>query len=164
MDQPVGKQIGMQAAGHNRKAYAFGVVDAHNGDVVVRTYDRKRSKEFTNFLDVLRQAYPDTFLYIILDNYAIHKTEDVEDVLTMDGQMELVFLPTYSPNLNRREDIWRTFCFHMTKNMLHPSLEALIEATEEYFEPRPADASVEEVFMREKITRLGRNHLSSHWN
>ncbi|MFQ5885238.1 MAG: IS630 family transposase, partial [Thermoplasmata archaeon] len=125
MYQPVGEQMRIQAAGNNRKAYAFGVVDAHNGHPVVRTYDRKRSKEFMSFLEVLREAYPDIFIYIVLDNYAIHKTKEVEEVVELDGRMELVFLPTYSPNLNRMEDIWRTFHSHITKNRLYPSLEAL---------------------------------------
>ncbi len=150
----MGEQIRIMAAGRNRKAYAFGVVDAHNGDVVVRTYDRKRSKEFMAFLDVLRETYPDVFIYIVQDNYSIHKTDKVEETVELDGRMELVFLPTYSPNLNRMEDEWRTFHSHITKNMLHPSLEALLEATEEYFEPMPPGASVEEVFVREKSQDL----------
>jgi putative transposase len=133
--QPVGEQIRIPAPGRNRKAYAFGTVDAHTDGVVVSTYERKRSMEFVAFLRELREAYPDVFLYIIIDNYVIHKTKEVEAFLAEDRRMEMVFLPTYSPNLNKMEGVWRVFHARVTKNHLYPSLAAELEATEAYFKP-----------------------------
>jgi putative transposase len=152
--QPVGQQVRIPAAGQNRKAYAFGTVDAHSEEVVVSTYPRKRSKEFVAFLHELREAYPDVFLFLIIDNYAIHKTKEVEEFLAEDQRMALVFLPTYSPNLNEMEGVWRVFHARVTKNRLYPSQEDQLEATERYFAPMAPQPSGEEVLTRETIQDL----------
>ncbi|MFQ6129113.1 MAG: hypothetical protein ACE5QW_09465 [Thermoplasmata archaeon] len=68
--------------------------------------------------------------------------------------MELAFLPTYSSNLKRMEEILRRFHSHITKNLLHTSSEALFEATERDFDPVALMPSVEDVFMLVKSQSL----------
>ncbi|MEN4006915.1 MAG: transposase [Methanobacteriaceae archaeon] len=45
-------------------------------------------------------------LNIVLDNYSVHKTKLVQKVAEILN-INLIFLPPYSPDLNPIEDVWR---------------------------------------------------------
>ena len=69
----------------------------------------------------------------ILDNAKIHKATDVEIACEILN-IELLFLPTYSPELNPIEDLWR-----IIKSVVYSadynSLDELVEIiTEEFYE------------------------------
>jgi len=53
--QPQGRQNRVPAAGQNRKCYCFGAIDFSGAQVSFRLADRKRSAEFVDFLETLRQ-------------------------------------------------------------------------------------------------------------
>ncbi|MFI6225167.1 transposase [Nocardia salmonicida] len=58
--------------------------------------------EFPSFLKSLRARWPGEKLYLICDNYSVHKRAEVR-AWCADNDVELVFLPTYSSWLNRIE-------------------------------------------------------------
>ncbi len=63
---------------------------------------------FINFLEEICQKY-DKPITLILDNAPIHKAKGIQpriDALKKKG-LTLYFLPTYSPELNRIEVLWR---------------------------------------------------------
>jgi transposase len=56
----------------------------------------------------LTQMYPQADrLYVVQDNWSIHRHPDVLDALSELGQIEPVWLPTYAPWLNPIEKLWR---------------------------------------------------------
>ena len=58
-----------------------------------------------DFLRALLETIPQGPIYLILDNYGVHKSKRTRRFLARYGQrIGLVFLPTYSPWLNRIED------------------------------------------------------------
>jgi transposase len=60
------------------------------------------------FYGQLVEAYPQARqLYVIQDNWSIHKHPDVLEALQGWPQVEPVWLPTYAPWLNPIEKVWR---------------------------------------------------------
>ena len=70
------------------------------------------SETFKDFLTDMRQAYGK--FVMILDNASYHRTDTVKDFVNdTKGDMRLIFLPPYTPQLNPIEVQWR-----MIKKML----------------------------------------------
>lgn len=57
-------------------------------------------------LEKLRDRYPDQFLYIILDNAAYQHCKKVKQKAE-ELNINLIYLPPYSPNLNLIERLWK---------------------------------------------------------
>lgn len=83
----------------------FAALVVHSGEVVGEVKDRKRSKEFVEFLDGLYTALPAKEVHIIVDNLSTHKTQGVEDWLAEHPRAHLHFTPTHASWLNQVE-LW----------------------------------------------------------
>jgi len=76
------------------------------------------------FLEELSQRYPNEYILMFMDQAGWHKAKG----LRIPSNIELAFLPPYSPELNPQEQIWdelREKCFG---NKLFNSLQAVIDA------------------------------------
>jgi len=100
-------------------------------------------KDNALFRSVLTQLMPDAQAaegapprkkYVVIDKYRIHFTKAVQAWLTEHtDQVELVRLPTYSPNLNPVERFWNYLRRRVTHNHLFQSIEHLSEAVLAFF-------------------------------
>jgi transposase len=67
---------------------------------------------------------------VFMDNVAMHKQEEIEDVLEARGAL-VIFLPTYSPDLNPIENCWskvKAILRSLKPRTLEELLDALVEA------------------------------------
>jgi len=105
------------------------------------------STEIIEMLDKLSRLHTDKIVNVVLDNARYQRCKLVQDKAVSLG-INLIFLPTYSPNLNLIERVWKlvksrvlnsayhetyhVFCDNIDKfiNMLHtdfaPEMESLI--------------------------------------
>jgi transposase len=117
------------------RRYGLGAVDWHGGEVVVLTRRRKRRREVAELLEELLIRHPHGTVHVAWDNASTHEEEEVEAVLrAAAGRLVLLYLPTYSPWLNPIEMLWRHFRREVTHCELFGSVDALLEATREFFE------------------------------
>jgi transposase len=73
-------------------------------DVFVGRFD---ANVFVEFLTKLMHDAPGP-VYLILDNLSVHKAEAVKKyVASLNGRLKLFFLPSYSPELNPDEWVWK---------------------------------------------------------
>lgn len=77
---------------------------ALNGESVVEIKDRSRSQEICEFLRTIREHNPVRPILIVLDRYSSHLAADVAE-LADELDIELVFLPPKSPDLNPIEQL-----------------------------------------------------------
>jgi transposase len=62
---------------------------------------------FVEFLTKLTHDAPGP-VYLILDNLSVHKAKIVKDYVdSLEGRLKLFFLPSYSPELNPDEWVWK---------------------------------------------------------
>ncbi len=87
----------------------FGVYDHTNNQIWTHSYQQKRGKQFLDFIKRVDKKYDDSIkqIFLILDNVSIHKSNKVKETLARyHPRIQLVFLPTRSPELNLIEVRW----------------------------------------------------------
>ncbi|TLF90829.1 IS630 family transposase [Nocardia cyriacigeorgica] len=79
----------------------FAALDLASGSVIAEMYPRHRHQEFLRFLKAVDTAVPAEFdLHLVLDNYATHKTPEVQKWLLRHPRFHLHFTPTSASWLN----------------------------------------------------------------
>ena len=87
----------------------FGVYDYTSDQMYTHSYKQKTGKQFLDFIKLVDQKYDDSIkrIFLVLDNVSIHKSNKVKENLTRyHPRIQLVFLPTRSPQLNLIEVRW----------------------------------------------------------
>jgi transposase len=135
----VGKQLKVDTPGHDNPWLAlFGSLAFPSGEGLYSIHEHKRHQELIYHLQLLMNTYPDHFLFIVLDNASAHTTSKVDSFCAAyPNQIELVFLPTYSPHLNLIERLWRVLRHQVTRNQFFDSLDLLATAVVNWFEQYP---------------------------
>ena len=82
-------------------------------------------------LERLRKWHPDQYLYIILDNAAYQHCRKVRDKAEK-WNINLVFLPPYSPNLNLIERLWKFLRKEILANQYYHSFRDFYSAIESF--------------------------------
>ncbi|PHM55179.1 integrase [Xenorhabdus stockiae] len=112
-----GQQKRIITPGQNQKYYIAGTLDVQTKHVLYTGSSKKNSLLFIKMLEVLKRYYQGVkTLTVILDNYCIHKSRAVQRWLAQNPTIILLFLPVYSPWLNKIEYLWHTLHETVTRN------------------------------------------------
>lgn len=135
MWSPQGQQVMIPTPGQPKKRYGLGAVNYVTGETVVIIRRRKRRQECAELLQALLDKHPTSTIYVTWDNASMHQDQEIEAVVrAAAGRLVLLYLPTYSPWLNPIEMLWRHFRRMVTHCELFLSLDALIKATQDFFD------------------------------
>jgi len=98
----------------------LGAIDSHSHELVsIRTTDNINSLKVIELLDKLKASYPDTPISLVMDNARYQRAKLVQaHAVKLD--IELVFLPAYSPNLNLIERLWKLTKKRCLTNRYYP--------------------------------------------
>ena len=88
-----------------KSTWLFGAYSPINGDHFDLILAHCNTENFQLFLNEMSKEKPREFKIIVLDNGAFHKAKK----LVIPGNISLIFLPPYSPELNPAEKIWAKF-------------------------------------------------------
>jgi transposase len=95
------------------------------------TRDNINGEQFVNLLRLLRAAHPETERFVLcLDRARYYGSPVVKDWLRSHPEFELEPLPTYSPNLNLIERLWK-FLRQRALSRWHKTFEAMQAAVSE---------------------------------
>jgi transposase len=79
----------------------FAALDVLKGEVIGQCMKRHRHQEFLSFLKTIDRNTPKNFaIHCIVDNYATHKKQEVQDWLAKHSRFHFHFIPTSSSWLN----------------------------------------------------------------
>jgi transposase len=109
------------------KANAMGFYSP-NGGSVIEFPERSRAEDVKSFLHKVRANNGDRPIVTILDNFPSHRNKQViQEAENLN--MNLVFLPCYSPDLNPIEFIWKSIKRIISLNFIQhvEHLKKLIE-------------------------------------
>jgi transposase len=85
----------------------LGAIDSHSQELIsIRTTENINSLSVVALLDKIHKKYPDTEVTLVMDNASYQRCYFVRDHALNLG-VELLFLPSYSPNLNLIERLWK---------------------------------------------------------
>ena len=138
-----GQQKQVVTPGKNEKRYLAGAQDTRTGEVVWVEGERKTSLLFIHLLWELVQRYPGARrIHVILDNYAIHKTQQVQVTLaSSEGRrIRLHFLPPYCPDDNAIERFWQDLHANVTRNHTCTEMPQLMRRVHHYLSQRQRQA------------------------
>lgn len=117
-----------------RKSLAlFGAVNLRGGQMHALFCEPFDGDSFIEFLrTLLRRRSKSRQLVVIADNAAYHKSPPVRSfVAEHSSQMQVVYLPPYSPELNPIERVWKLTRRLCTHNRYFPELATLRDAVAE---------------------------------
>ena len=126
---PVGIQPEVPAPGQNEKKVVYGGVDYKTGKLTYTVADTKSGTEFLAFLIVLVAKYAGRKILLVCDNGRFHTTKHVQHWLAEHReQIEIFWLPPYSPSLNLIERLWGHIKRTILANVLSGTLDELVAA------------------------------------
>lgn len=134
-----GQQKNVLTPGQNVKRYLAGAQNVRTGELVWVEGDRKSSLLFLYLMDKLLWRHPEAkLIHVVLDNYSIHHTKQVQSVLaTSEGsRVRLHFLPPYCPDDNRIERTWQDLHANVTRNHQCPDMPTLMHEVRSYLRRR----------------------------
>ena len=120
------------------KRWNWGAVDPITGRTVYVIHRRRNNVGFRRLLAAISRAYelpayPERRVILFVDNDKAHKAKVVQQLLERhEHQIQLEWLPPYSPELNAQEDIWRHMRRRVTHNQFFDHLDALLEAVHQF--------------------------------
>jgi transposase len=132
---PKGQQVMVPTPLQPTRRYGLGAVTWHTGETLVLTRPHKRRRDVAELLEALLERHRSETVSVAWDKASPHEDEEVEAVLRgAAGRLVLLYLPTYSPWLNPIEMLWRQFRREVTHCELFESVDALIQATQDFFD------------------------------
>ena len=94
----------------------FGSYNYESGQMSADFAEKGNSRTFKKHLKKIRSTYKGrSKIIMVLDNVRFHHARYVQEWLSGQDQLELFFLPPYSPDLNAVEKAW----WYMRKKITH---------------------------------------------
>lgn len=125
----VGQQPEVPAPGKNQKQVVYGGVDYKTGTITYTLAATKCGASFLVFLIALLAAHAGKKIRMVCDNGRFHTTHAVTAWLESHrAQIEVYWLPAYSPSLNLIERLWGHLKRTILANVLYATLEDLVTA------------------------------------
>lgn len=129
MGARIGQQPQVPAPGKNEKKVVYGGVDYKTGKLTYTLADSKCGATFLVFLIALVTAYAGRKIRLVCDSGRFHTTQAVQEWLAEHAdQIEVFWLPPYSPSLNLIERLWGPLKRTILANVLFASLDDLVAA------------------------------------
>lgn len=85
-------------------------------------------------LEKLKRGQPTGKIYLILDNATYYHAKEVKAWVKRHRRFKLIYLPSYSPNLNLIERLWRFFHQKVLWNHYFPTMGEFRTASLEFFD------------------------------
>ena len=124
-----GTQTAVMTPGTNRKNYLAGALNFVTGKVLHLVGERKNRWLFIDLLRLIDRACPAarfTKIYVVVDNYGIHKAKAVVTWLAAHPRFELVWLPAYCPRANPIERVFGDVHDKCTRNHKRTQIADLV--------------------------------------
>jgi transposase len=110
-----------------------GAIHAETHEVTIIESPMIDKKSTQQLLEIIQQKYCcASMIYLILDNAKYHYSKEIQEWL-LGKNMKLVFLPTYSPNLNLIERLWKFFKKKVLYNKYYKNIKDFRKACIAFF-------------------------------
>lgn len=111
----------------------FAALDVATGEIIGQCHRRHRHQEFLRFLRRINETVPpELALHLVLDNYATHKTPQVQRWLRAHPRFHLHFTPTGASWLNQVERWFALLTEQRLRRGVFMAVNALEDAIDSY--------------------------------
>lgn len=145
------ERVCVRSAYGRKRVNCLGFLDAVSHQVeTVMNDSYLNSDSVCEGLKKLRQNNPNERLYIILDNAAYQRCKKVKN-FAAELNINLIYLPPYSPNLNLIERLWKFLRHKILANKYYDSFNFFFDKIHDFL------ASVHRIFSDELLSLLSFN-------
>lgn len=122
-------------SGSGRQRYnVLGAVETQDHEMVtIRTTDSINAESVTELIRKIGRLYPADEITLVMDNARYQYNHHVWEVAD-DLNMELLYLPPYSPNLNLIERVWRLVKSKCLRNKYYEDFGAFRGAIDQFLD------------------------------
>lgn len=115
----------------------MGAIELSTMSVFYNEHETINAQSVITLLAQLKQAYPTAAkLHIILDQAGYHRSEELANY-AIENNIQLHFLPSYSPNLNPIERLWKVMNEEVRNNRYFKSAKEFRESIRGFFTKIP---------------------------
>ena len=118
-----GKPLQVKVKQGYQNFYIYGAVEPKTGDNFSLFLPWVNTEMMNLYLEQMSSAYENDEIVIIMDQAGWHKSKD----LTVPGNIEIIYLPPYSPELNPIERLWKYLKINFIHNRVFDSLKHMTE-------------------------------------
>lgn len=112
-----------------------GAINIETAEMTVIESDSINKDSTVQLLEMLdRKYWYATEVIVILDNARYHYSKEVQEVIEKSQRLKLVYLPTYSPELNLIERVWKFFKKKVLYNKYYENIKEFRSAAISFFE------------------------------
>jgi transposase len=126
-----GKQTKVSISGRNAKRTVFGTIDVETGRRVFVVRPGICAPDFHATLRVVREAYGDRRVVLLLDKASRH-TAGTSNRLATELGIERIWLPPRTTKVNPMDRLWRCAKNRICANRQHPDIDAQAEMFVKY--------------------------------
>jgi putative transposase len=153
---PAGSQEEVMTPGQNEKHYLAGALTLATGKLLHCLGPRKNNGLFRALLTRLDRQYPapgTQRIYVVVDNYGIHKAKAVGQWLASHPRFTVLFVPTYCPRANPIERAFGDVHDKCTRNHKRKRLRDLLTDVERHLKVNgPWQYQLSQVYYAPEIT------------
>lgn len=120
-------------SGWNARRVVFGAMNLRTGKRLFLARQHQRQHDFQTFLELIHQHYRGWYVALLLDENPSH-TAGRSQQLAHDLQIELLWLPKRSPELNPMDELWGQAKDVVSANLQYPTIDDHLKAFMEYLE------------------------------
>jgi transposase len=122
---PKGQQPRVLSPSVRHKVGFFGALNLKTGSLLTKEAPTFNANTFGDYIHYLLKSTQGK-IYLILDNAKWHRAKYLKDFFESNqDRLIRIFLPSYSPELNPVERVWRVTRRQVTHNRYFPSVEEL---------------------------------------
>jgi putative transposase len=103
--------------------YAYGAVEPQSGESFFLVLPYCNTICMNIFLAELSKAYPEDYIVLVADGARWH----ISNGLALPGNIEIITLPPYTPEMNPIEQIWAWLRRHGFRNEVFQTLENVVD-------------------------------------
>ena len=128
-----GKDQYVPTTGSRTRVNIAGAINLESLEVIARDYDKINSEKFIDFLKLLESCYPAApKIHLFIDQGSYHTSEETKKYAE-SSRMVLHYLPTYSPNLNPIERLWKIMHEYVSNNKFYLKGKEFTAAVKYFF-------------------------------
>ncbi len=119
--------------GGRKRKNVYGFLDLKTGDEHAFKTDLQNMYVTVDILKKVRNIYPTQKIILYWDNAGWHRGSAVQEWIKQDGNLKVVHFPTYAPELNPQEHVWKSGREAVTHNRYIEDIDAATDELIGYF-------------------------------
>lgn len=129
--QPIGETIAVPTSSHGRRLNVLGFIKPNHNLVPYMVEGKVDSAVVVECFEQFSQQL-DRRTYVLIDNAPVHRSREFIDQIPKWVKRGLIvkYLPSYAPELNLIEILWRFMKYHWLPFSAYASFQCLLEAVE----------------------------------